>query len=118
MDGFTTLVAFIIFIGILLYLIRVVTIGNLPLKGDVPSPPIEAACSSTHEDDDKRFLFDAFFSFRGQDIRKRFVSHLYKVLKWSNMSAFMDNRDLGKGRTYGKLVKEHQRIEDIAAHIL
>ncbi|XP_031492370.1 disease resistance protein RPV1-like [Nymphaea colorata] len=112
MDGFTILVAFIIFIGLLLYTIRVVTTREPPvspgptdLEGDVPSPPIGAASSSAHENDDKRFLFDAFLSFRGQDIRNRFVSHLYKDLKRSNVSAFMDNNDLGKGEPIENLLK-------------
>ncbi|KAF3796585.1 putative disease resistance protein [Nymphaea thermarum] len=115
MDGFTILVAFIIFIDLLLYMIREVTTGNPPappsdegapkLESGVPSPLIGAASSSAHENDDKRFPFDAFLSFRGLDIRNRFVSHLYKALKRSNVSAFMDNNDLGKGEPIENLLK-------------
>ncbi|XP_031492371.1 disease resistance protein RPV1-like [Nymphaea colorata] len=113
MDGFTTLVAFLIFIGLLMYMIRVVTTGEPPVSPsdegatelDVASPPIAAASSSAHENDDKRFQYNVFLSFRGNDTRNRFVSHLYKALKRSNVSAFMDNRDLGKGEPIENLLK-------------
>ncbi|XP_031492369.1 disease resistance protein RPV1-like isoform X2 [Nymphaea colorata] len=117
MDGITTLEASIIFIGLLLVMIRALAVGNnhspvspsdegaTELKGDVPSPPIGAASSSAHENDDKRFLYNAFLSFRGKDTRNRFVSHLYRALKQSNVSAFMDNRDLGKGEPIENLLK-------------
>ena len=40
--------------------------------------------------------FDVFLSFRGEDIRFGFVSHLYKALHLQNIHTFRDN-DLERG---------------------
>jgi len=45
--------------------------------------------------------FDVFISFRGEDTRNNFVSHLYSALKNSGVNAFLDDKKLGKGEELG-----------------
>ncbi|KAK2991807.1 hypothetical protein RJ640_007637 [Escallonia rubra] len=41
--------------------------------------------------------YDVFLSFRGEDIRKPFVDHLYMRLREQNIHTFRDDEILGKG---------------------
>lgn len=51
-----------------------------------------ASSSSSHTGQ-----YDVFLSFRGEDTRKTFVSHLYKALVTRGISTFKDNRKLEMG---------------------
>ena len=51
-----------------------------------------SSSSSTHQPKN----FDVFFSFRGEDTRRGFISHLYKALCQSGIYTFIDN-DLPRG---------------------
>ncbi|GJU16762.1 NB-ARC domains-containing protein [Tanacetum coccineum] len=44
-----------------------------------------------------RWKYDAFVSFRGEDIRKTFMDHLFNDFKQKGIHAFSDNRELPKG---------------------
>ncbi|GJX02962.1 NB-ARC domains-containing protein [Tanacetum coccineum] len=44
-----------------------------------------------------RWKYDAFVSFRGDDIRKTFKGHLFKDFKQKGIRAFRDDRELPKG---------------------
>ncbi|XP_021825750.1 TMV resistance protein N-like [Prunus avium] len=59
------------------------------------------ALSSTQrasEQSTPRWKHDVFLSFRGEDTRKGFISHLYHELDyWQAIKTFKDNRDLERG---------------------
>jgi hypothetical protein len=41
--------------------------------------------------------YDVFLSFRGEDTRRNFTSHLYDALSRKKIQTFMDNNELQKG---------------------
>lgn len=43
--------------------------------------------------------YDVFLSFRGEDTRKNFVSHLYRALTKKGVHTFRDDRSVEKGKT-------------------
>ncbi|KAG7543546.1 P-loop containing nucleoside triphosphate hydrolase [Arabidopsis thaliana x Arabidopsis arenosa] len=45
----------------------------------------------------ERWTYDVFLSFRGADVRKNFLSHLYDALKRCGIRTFMDDVELEKG---------------------
>ncbi|XP_070662661.1 toll/interleukin-1 receptor-like protein [Malus domestica] len=45
----------------------------------------------------KGSLYDVFISFRGEDTRKSFTSHLYKALTNAGVNAFIDDVELKRG---------------------
>ncbi|GKF40945.1 NB-ARC domains-containing protein, partial [Tanacetum coccineum] len=53
---------------------------------------IMAASSIPH-----RWRYDVFVSFRGEDIRKSFMDHLFNDFKQKGIHAFRDDRELPKG---------------------
>ena len=56
------------------------------------------------------YTYDVFLSFRGEDTRKTFMSHLYNSLKKMKIHTFMDERELKKGEeippTLAKAIEE------------
>ena len=44
-----------------------------------------------------RFIYDVFLSFRGEDTRYNFTSHLYKALCDKGFNTFIDDDNLQKG---------------------
>ena len=44
-----------------------------------------------------RWKYDVFLSFRGEDTRYNFMSHLYSALEHSGFSTFMDDERLERG---------------------
>ncbi|GKA27184.1 NB-ARC domains-containing protein [Tanacetum coccineum] len=44
-----------------------------------------------------RWEYDVFVSFRGEEIRKKFVDHLFKDFKQKGIRAFRDDNELPKG---------------------
>ncbi|GJX69097.1 NB-ARC domains-containing protein [Tanacetum coccineum] len=53
---------------------------------------VMAASSIPH-----RWKYDVFVSFRGEDINKNFMDHLFNDFKQKGIHAFRDNRELSKG---------------------
>ncbi|GJX86842.1 Toll/interleukin-1 receptor domain-containing protein, partial [Tanacetum coccineum] len=45
------------------------------------------------------FKYDVFLSFRGEDTRHNFVSHLYKALEQNGIQTYMDDKKIEKGET-------------------
>ncbi|GJS49707.1 NB-ARC domains-containing protein [Tanacetum coccineum] len=45
----------------------------------------------------RRWKYDVFVSFRGEDIRKSFMDHLFNDFKQKGIHAFSDDRELPKG---------------------
>ncbi|KAK3415293.1 hypothetical protein EUGRSUZ_H00839 [Eucalyptus grandis] len=41
--------------------------------------------------------YDIFLSFRGTDVRKNFLSHLYTTLNQKGLSTYIDNKEMRKG---------------------
>lgn len=52
----------------------------------------------------RRWKYDVFLSFRGEDTRKIFTAHLYKALKQRTIDTFIDSEDLERGKAIGELV--------------
>ncbi|VVB11567.1 unnamed protein product [Arabis nemorensis] len=52
---------------------------------------------SMAEDSSSRWKYDVFLSFRGADVRKSFISHLYEALTDEGIETFHDDRELQKG---------------------
>ncbi|GJT63275.1 NB-ARC domains-containing protein [Tanacetum coccineum] len=44
-----------------------------------------------------RWIYDVFVSFRGEDIRKNFMDHMFNDFKQKGIRAFKDNTELPKG---------------------
>lgn len=58
----------------------------------------------------KSFKYDVFLSFRGEDTRNNFVSHLYKALVQHGIQTYKDDKNIEKGETIDtQLIKS---IED------
>jgi hypothetical protein len=53
----------------------------------------QASSSSTN----KRWAYDVFLSFRGEDTRKGFTGNLYKALCGKGINTFIDDQELRKG---------------------
>ena len=51
-------------------------------------------CSSSSN---SKWRYDVFLSFRGEDTRKNFISHLYLALDNANIKTFKDDEELRKG---------------------
>ncbi|GKC41360.1 Toll/interleukin-1 receptor domain-containing protein, partial [Tanacetum coccineum] len=47
----------------------------------------------------KSFKYDVFLSFRGEDTRHSFVSHLYKALEQNGIQTYKDDEKIEKGET-------------------
>ncbi|KAG7945344.1 hypothetical protein I3843_15G146900 [Carya illinoinensis] len=45
----------------------------------------------------RRWTHDVFLSFRGEDVRQNFVSHLYHALHQRGINTYIDNNDLKRG---------------------
>ncbi|KAG5227079.1 TMV resistance protein [Salix suchowensis] len=45
------------------------------------------------------YIYDVFLSFRGQDTRNNFTSHLYSNLVQRGIDVYMDDRELQRGKT-------------------
>ncbi|XP_050254268.1 TMV resistance protein N-like [Quercus robur] len=46
----------------------------------------------------RKWKYDVFLSFRGEDTRKSFTDHLYTTLKQKGIFAFRDNEELERGK--------------------
>ena len=55
-----------------------------------------ASSSSSSSSSIHRWNYDVFLSFRGEDTRNNFTSHLYEALRGKGFNTFIDN-DLHKG---------------------
>ena len=53
--------------------------------------------SSSSSSSSKRWKFDVFLSFKGEDTRKTFTDHLYTGLKQKGISVFKDDEKLNQG---------------------
>ena len=52
----------------------------------------EGACSSSSSSSTRRWNYDVFLSFRGEDTREGFTSHLYKALCDKGINTFIDDK--------------------------
>nr|XP_043635450.1 disease resistance protein Roq1-like isoform X2 [Erigeron canadensis] len=46
----------------------------------------------------RSFVYDVFLSFRGEDVRKSFVDHLYKALKDKGIIIYKDDKSIVQGK--------------------
>ncbi|PWA76663.1 disease resistance protein (TIR-NBS-LRR class) [Artemisia annua] len=73
--------------------------SNKRLRLSDPSsvtPGASTSCSSSFQ---KRFKYDVFISFRGEDTRKTFVGHLYQALKHKGIETYKDDEEMKQGKT-------------------
>lgn len=66
----------------------------------------------------REWKYDAFLSFRGEDIRKSFISHLYKELSREGINTFIDDRELETGQSISQTLTEAIRSSRILIIIL
>ncbi|XP_048446879.1 disease resistance protein RPV1-like [Pyrus x bretschneideri] len=63
----------------------------------VPDEASSSSSSTSLSSSSKGSLYDVFISFRGEDTRKSFTSHLYKALTNAGVHAFIDDEELTRG---------------------
>ncbi|PWA41208.1 toll/interleukin-1 receptor (TIR) domain-containing protein [Artemisia annua] len=72
--------------------------------------------STSNASNKKGFSYDVFLSFRGEDTRNNFVSHLYRALLQKGIETYKDDEKIKKGETInGQLIKS---IEDSRFYII
>ncbi|GJY86240.1 disease resistance TIR-NBS-LRR class family protein [Tanacetum coccineum] len=72
--------------------------------------------SSSNSSVQKSFKYDVFLSFRGEDTRNKFVSHLYEALQRNCIETYKDDERIKKGeRINDQLLKS---IEDSRFYII
>ncbi|GLT68983.1 hypothetical protein SLA2020_411710 [Shorea laevis] len=54
--------------------------------------------ASSSSSSTRRWRYDAFLSFYGEDTRKNFTDHLYAALKQRGINAFRDDEKLERGK--------------------
>ncbi|XP_075648850.1 TMV resistance protein N-like [Castanea sativa] len=69
-----------------------------------------ASLLSSSSSSSRRWIYDVFLSFRGEDTRNSFTDHLYASLQRSSISTFRDNEKLERGKSIApellKAIKE------------
>ncbi|PWA73768.1 disease resistance protein (TIR-NBS-LRR class) [Artemisia annua] len=71
------------------------------------APKVMASTSTTPIQ--KRFKYDVFLSFRGEDTRKNFLGHLYEALNAKGIYTYKDDVRIHKGKTISdELIKAIQ----------
>ncbi|KAJ0524513.1 putative TIR domain, P-loop containing nucleoside triphosphate hydrolase [Helianthus annuus] len=72
--------------------------------------------STSASSDQKRFKYDVFLSFRGEDTRKTFVDHLYHALNQKGLITYKDDEKIEKG----EMIKEQliRSIEESRFYII
>ncbi|KAF3949482.1 hypothetical protein CMV_024649 [Castanea mollissima] len=58
-----------------------------------------ASLLSSSSSSSRRWIYDVFLSFRGEDTRNSFTDHLYAALQRSGISTFRDNEKLERGKS-------------------
>ena len=58
-----------------------------------------ASLLSSSSSSSRRWIYDVFLSFRGEDTRNSFTDHLYAALQRSGISTFRDNEKIEKGKS-------------------
>ncbi|PWA87831.1 toll/interleukin-1 receptor (TIR) domain-containing protein [Artemisia annua] len=71
---------------------------NKRLRLSDPSS-ITLGASASSSSIQKRFNYDVFISFRGEDTRKTFVGHLYQALKDKGIYTYKDDEKIEQGKT-------------------
>lgn len=62
---------------------------------------IESMSSSSSPSSNPQWIYDVFLSFRGEDTRRNFVSHLSTALSNAGINTFVDDESLEKGWELG-----------------
>ncbi|KAL4580104.1 hypothetical protein LXL04_016283 [Taraxacum kok-saghyz] len=77
---------------------------------------IHSMASSSTTSVPKRFKYDVFLSFRGEDTRTNFTDHLYSSLKQKSIYTYKDDERIKKGKRIGdELIRS---IEDSRFYII
>ncbi|CAH1435561.1 unnamed protein product [Lactuca virosa] len=66
-----------------------------------PSYPSSSSSAPT-----RRWIYDVFLSFRGEDTRNNFVDHLYAALDQRGIHVFKDDKALHKGKLISRELLE------------
>ena len=89
--------------------------SNKRLRLSDPSS-ITPGASTSSTPIQKRFKYDVFLSFRGEDTRNNFVGHLYEALNAKGIYTYKDDVRIHKGKTISdELIKA---IEDSKFYII
>ncbi|XP_054782166.1 toll/interleukin-1 receptor-like protein [Prosopis cineraria] len=77
-----------------------------------------ASSSSTSSSKRPKRIYDVVLSFRGEDIRNSFASHLYAALRQAGIHAFMDDKELERGEEISRSLLQAIEGSQIALVIL
>ena len=58
---------------------------------------MDAKNPSSSSSSSRKWKYDVFLSFRGEDTRKNFTDHLYATLKQKGIITFRDDKNLNRG---------------------
>ena len=59
---------------------------------------MDSKSSSSSSSSSRKWKYDVFLSFRGEDTRKSFTDHLYASLKQKGVFTFKDDKNLERGK--------------------
>ena len=60
---------------------------------------MDAKNPSSSSSSSRKWKYDVFLSFRGEDTRKNFTDHLYATLKQKGIITFRDDKNLKRGES-------------------
>ena len=66
-----------------------------------------AVSSFSSASDDLRWKHDVFVSFRGEDTRRDFVSHLLRAFNQKSISTYVDAEDICGGESLSEELRKH-----------
>ncbi|XP_010540166.1 PREDICTED: protein SUPPRESSOR OF npr1-1, CONSTITUTIVE 1-like [Tarenaya hassleriana] len=66
-----------------------------------PPPPVPTSAPPSSSPSRSLWTYDVFLSFRGEDVRKGFLSHLFKALTDDGIHVFRDDKELQRGNFIG-----------------
>ena len=75
--------------------LKVVLDANIPTERMTSSMALQGASSSSSST--RPLTYDVFLSFRGEDTRQNFTSHLHQALRLEGINTFVDNEQLKSG---------------------
>ncbi|TKY68721.1 TMV resistance protein N [Spatholobus suberectus] len=71
-----------------------------------------ASSSSSFSKSEPQWIYDVFINFRGEDTRRKFVSHLYHALSTNaGVNTFFDEENLPRGMELGELARGIERSQ-------
>ncbi|KAL2340313.1 hypothetical protein Fmac_008253 [Flemingia macrophylla] len=81
------------------------------LKGGVAEENEKAMPELELDNNTPQVKYDVFVSFRGEDVRSEFLSHLTEAFQREKIKAFVDDKNLKREKKYG-----HHLLQQLKDH--